>query len=161
MCCQQNALSPHFCRQRLDFFQSARLHNLESRLKQVGAISENLPRFEVLQKPSADVDCQWGKLAGGWWAAASVSSGGRRPQPGAQLGPISCCSIKGGSLGTSPTAASLVWGSGRFFQCSLVFFGGGGGLGLPNVQLTFSLGIWSPFVESAAVWLIVSSFQTL
>lgn len=31
-------------------------------------------------------------------------------------------------------------------------FGGfWGSLGLPNVHLTFSLSIWSPFVESAAV----------
>lgn len=93
---------PTFLQTKTRVFRSARLHNLESRLKQVGAISENLPRFEVLQKPSADADCQ-----GNWLEADEL-------QPGAQLGPISRCSITGGSLGAGPSAASLGWCVGRW-----------------------------------------------
>lgn len=72
-------------------------------------------------------------------------------QPEAQLGPVSCCSIKGGSWGTSPSAASLGCRVGMWEDLLCSFGGFWGSLGLPNVHLTFSLIIWSPFVESAAV----------
>lgn len=93
------------------------LIDLESRLKQVGAISGNLPRFEVLQNPSAD-DCRRREPAGGGGGSAGPH----------QL-PLYREALRG--RGLQPLPLVVVWGCGRFL----------GSLGFPNVQLTFSLSV--------------------